>query len=126
MRTVCSILFFLLTLSTVPAWAEWTKVTTSTDGVATFYIDFATIRKNGILRRAWYLTALKQRAPAGEMSRRVYYEFNCYEQRSRILHLTAYSAPMGGGQVIGSETNGPWSDVPPNTIAEDMIYAVCR
>ena len=50
------VLCMLLTLAATPAWAEWTEVGKTDDGV--FYIDLASIRSYGEFRQAWVLLHL--------------------------------------------------------------------
>ena len=57
------VLVALLMLATIPAWAEWLKVEENDIGTV-FYLDPATIRKDGDLRRVWGLQDLKTPGPA--------------------------------------------------------------
>ena len=52
------VLCLLLSLVAAPAWAEWVQVS-ETDH-AFYYIDPATIRKDGNLRKFWTIADLKQ------------------------------------------------------------------
>ena len=84
------VLIAWLILVATPAWAEWVKVSES-DGL-TGYVDPATIRKNGNLRRVWEIQDLKARGTKfGELSRRVLNEYDCKEERMRTLSATFHS-----------------------------------
>jgi hypothetical protein len=118
------ILLCLLALVAAPAWAEWVKVD-ETDEM-TFYIDPAKIKKGGNLRRVWELQDLKQRDNDGEMSRRGLQEYDCEEERSRVLSMSTHSEAMTGGKVIMSgELNGKWKYIAPNTVSATVLSFVC-
>ena len=118
------ILTLLLTLAAAPAWAEWVKVS-ETDEV-TFYIDPATIRKDGNLRRVWEIQDLKKRDKGGVMSRRGLFEYDCKDERDRVLSFSAHSDPMAGGKVLFS-LNEPdkWDYIPPRTVSQTRMQFVC-
>ena len=54
-----AVVLSLMLLATSPAWAEWVKVYETSNG-DTFYIEPATIRKDGNLRKVWVLISLKK------------------------------------------------------------------
>ncbi len=114
----------LLALVAAPAWAEWVKVD-ETDEM-TVYIDPAKIKKDGNLRRAWELQDLKQRDTDGEMSRRALQEYDCKEDRCRVLSISVHSEAMAGGKVIMSgEVNGKWKYIAPDTVSATVLSFVC-
>jgi len=118
------VLTLLLTLAAAPAWAEWVKV--GENDHAFYYIDPATIRKNGDLRRVWEITDLKQRSKYGVMSRRVLNEYDCKEERQRILSLSTHSDPMANGRTISSDSEpSEWDYAPPNTSVQTILRIVC-
>jgi len=114
----------LLLIAAVPAWAEWVKVTEA--GGISFYIDRATIRKKGDMRRVWVLQDLKEAGYRSEMSRRGLEEYDCEEERYRILTASSHSGPMAGGDVLGiDDSPGEWSYIGPGTPAAIMLGIVC-
>lgn len=118
------ILTLLLALAAAPAWAEWVNL--SETDTATHYIDPATIRKDGNLRRVWELQDLKQRHKDGEMSRRVLAEYDCKEERRRFLSISGHSEPMARGNVLDTDYSpGEWRYIPPNTPSESVLRFVC-
>ena len=118
------ILCFLLALVAAPAWAEWVKVA-ATD-TSTFYIDPASIRKDGNLRKVWQINDLNQRHKDGEMSRRVRMEFDCKQERSRSIAISTHSDPMAGGVTLSSgDGSGEWSAIPPDSISGTVLKRVC-
>ena len=112
------ILYLFLALSAAPAWAAWVEVGGKIDEVI-FYIDPATIRKDSNLRRVWAIEDLKQRHKDGEMSRRALYEYDCKEERVRILSGTEHSDPMPAemcSPAAASQLDGTTS--PPERLAK--------
>ena len=106
------------------AWAEW--VMYAKNETNTFYYDPATIRKDGHIRRVWVINDLRKRHKDGEMSRRSRTEYDCKQERMRILGLSEHSEPMAGGAVlvtVGEDKD--WMDVPPDTPVEAMFKIVC-
>ena len=119
------VLTLLLSLAAAPAWAEWVKVTVSDIGT-TYYVDSATLRKEGFFRRAWVIQNLKQRGDGGQRSQRTLWEFDCKEARDRLLTISAHSEWMAGGNVLLTiDHPGKWNHVPPVTAAEDLLNFVC-
>ena len=107
-----------------PAWAEWVRY--SKNDTNTFYYDPATIRKEGNVRRVWVINDLRTRHKDGEMSRRARYEFDCKQERLRILGVTEHSEPMAGGVILTTGVEGKdWTDVPPDTNADFLLKIVC-
>lgn len=120
-----SLLLPLLLLATGSAWAGWEEVAT-TDEV-TFYVDRATIRKDGNLRRMWVVQDLKQRNEGGTLSRRSRNEYDCKGERSRILALSTHAESMAGGKLIknlGEDPQG-WSEIPPGAVSENLLKIAC-
>ncbi len=118
------IILCLFALLAAPAWAEWVAVSESNDLVA--YIEPATIRKNGNFRKVWQVQDLKQRGKGGEMSRRLLIEYDCKEERFRILLASTHSEPMAGGKTLVLDDDpGKWARFPPDTPAEDTLEIVC-
>jgi hypothetical protein len=113
-----------LLLASSGAWAEWVKVT-ETEG-SVFYIDPATIRNEGNVRKVWVLQDLKQRHKDGDLSTRMRYEYDCKGDRFRMLSLSSHTGQMARGQTLVND-NEPdaWYDVPPKTITEFVLKLVC-
>ena len=81
-----------------PACAEWVKIGTSR--MAVHYVDPATVRKDGHLRRVWAMQDMVDADGNGVMSIRALQEYDCAQPRFRYLTMEAYSAPMGGGWIV--------------------------
>jgi surface-adhesin protein E len=119
------VLIGLLTIAATSANAEWVKV--GGRGSDAYYIDPASIQKDGNIRKAQTLTDLKVRGRHGELSRRSMDEYDCNARRRRVLSLTEHSGRMGDGNVLVSDqVGGKWYHVQPDTAGEIKMKAVCR
>ncbi|GEM_PF-1136641 len=127
MRAFRSFRLMLLTcwmLCAVPAWAEWLAVFEQSDAV--YYIDTASILKDGNLRKVWSIKNLKQRDKDGAMSYQIRSGYDCKEQRRWILSVSSRSAPMAGGKVIhAGKPNSEWNDMPSAGGFEVLMKVVC-
>lgn len=115
----------LLLLASGSAWADWVKVTSTVE--ANFYVDPATLRKDGNLRKIWLIMDLKQRDTEGAISRRVKAEYDCKGERIKSLALSTHAEPMAGGTIIanyGADTRG-WNEVPPGSAFDSILKLVC-
>lgn len=118
------ILLCLLAFVAAPAWAEWVKVGENT--ALTAYLDPATIRKNGNFRKVWLVLDMKAREKNGLMSRKSLVEYDCNDERSRTLSLSAHSESMAGGNVLYSQDGvREWSYIAPDTFAMVFLRFVC-
>ena len=118
------LLLVLTLLVTGSAWAEWVVYgTTDTD---TFYYDPATIRKDEHIRRVWQLVDLGKRGRGGEISRRYRTEYDCKQERYKLLGFSIHSEPMAGGTVLltGGE-DYRWEAIAPDTVAAIVLNIVC-
>jgi hypothetical protein len=96
-KPIKSILIALL-MVTGSAWAEWVEVLNTAE--SDFYIDPASIRRDGSLRRAWAIQNLKQPGTGGKLSNRIRCEYDCKKERYRFLLLREHSGPMSGGTTL--------------------------
>jgi hypothetical protein len=124
--THTKLLLAFLLLVTGLAWAERVEVASDVSGY-TYYIDPATIRKDGNLRKVWEFHEREQPKQDGEMSRRVRNEYDCKNERRNLLFASTHSAPMAAGETLfrydGSTQE--WGQIPPETVAEEILKLVC-
>ena len=119
------VMLALLMLAATPAWAEWVKV--SETYADWNYYDPTTIRKVGAVRRVWQMEDLKARSADGALSRRFLGEYNCKEDRWRILAFTFHAGPVAMGEILANYSTEPtkWFDIAPGTVAEQIFRLVC-
>lgn len=106
------------------AWADWLRMGENEEDVV-FYVDPATIRRNGSLRRVWIIHDLKARDKNGAMSIRLFSEYDCKEERVRILTVTAHAGPMASGSILASAGNGDWEYSAPGTGNAYVLKYLC-
>ena len=97
------------------------------DEHAVFYINLATIHKDGHLRRVWTLEELKQTTADGVTSTREFDEYDCNEKRGRTFLSREHSEPTVDGRAPRSvETpDAKWNHIPSYTPAEAILRRVC-
>jgi hypothetical protein len=118
-------MFALLALSfSASVTAEWVKVGENEFG--SFFIAPETIRSKGHFRQVWAITNMKKLVVEGAKSYRVQWEYDCIEERSRVLYLSGHSRQLASGEVLFS-TTGPqtWEPTPPDTPDALIREIVC-
>ena len=109
------------------AWAEWVPVASAMDDSTKMFIDPATIRREGTLRKYWKLLDKKVLDKSGDTSSRTREELDCKQERFRITSLTTFSGSMLTGDITGNYNypDAGWSDIPPGTMVEIVMKYVC-
>ena len=123
MRNLLLLLLLLLTCPTASA-QEWIKVT-ELEGDQYFF-DTNSIRKTGDIRRVWTVINYKSKNAKGALSSRGLHEYDCKEERFRVLATSSHGEPMAGGKLIDSWNQvSDWGYIPPGTIAQTMLTFLC-
>jgi len=127
MLRIQTLLLALILLVTGSAWADWVKLSETED--LTYYIDPTTFKKNDSKREILELKDYKQRRKSGDMSTRATMEYDCSQNRFRVVSLSSHSESMAGGQVLTSAPEGqgygPWWDIEPNG-PKALLIALCK
>ncbi len=125
-------LITLLLLSSVPAYAEWVSIEKSNQlaGIMTVYFDPDTIRRKGNLVTMVQLIDFKTmqggRSPSRFSSTKIQKEFDCAEERLRLLALTDFWGNMGTGEPAGAYVEGGnWVTVEPDSINQALWKLAC-
>lgn len=119
------VLFVLLALSALPAWAEWVIVNAD-EGGRLFYVDPATVEKAGEMRRAWVLENYRSAESGGILSTMLLDEFDCNELRGRAIQAVAYSGHMASGNIVPHVRQlNSWTQYGPDTIGASIVHYVC-
>jgi hypothetical protein len=123
------LLIILLFLSSAPAYAEWVKVSDSDEAGKTVYVDPATIRRNSNLVTMWQFYDYKTVQTVGGirfLTAKEQWEFDCAEERSRVLALKEFSGNMGSGTVVYTNSQvGKWQSVAPSSIGQLLWKFAC-
>ena len=118
-------------LSSGPTYAEWAAVGDNVD-LDTIYVEIETIRRKGELAEVWVMTDAKLAkrflgTNSFYLSVRQLQQFNCGEERSRILDATWFSTNMGKGTVIDTLTKeGDWKPLPPGSVGRRLMEVICK
>jgi surface-adhesin protein E len=125
-------LITLLVLSTAPAYAEWVDVSSGESyGGFTMYTDPNTIRRKGELVKMWQLhdyKTVQTEASHSFLSLKAQSEFDCAEERVRLLAVTGFSGNMGKGNVVWSrqfDAEGGWHPVAPESLGQSVWKLAC-
>ena len=121
------LLGLMLLVTATAASAEWTRVGGTNDGTDDFiqYVDRATIRKSGNFVKMWNLRNYKTvRTLAGYslLSMMTQEEYDCMEEKRRLLAYSWFDGQMGNGKVVVSNGNvrGEWEPISPGSINETL------
>ena len=124
------LLLILLILTGQPAYAEWVLVSGDDEAGLKVYVDPATLRRNGNLAKMWDLFDYKTlQIVAGDslMSMKRFNEYDCTEERTRMLGYTWFSGNKGNGNVVYSTMEQlPWEPVVPRTINGTLLKVACE
>ncbi len=127
------LLITLLVLSSGSVHAEWVAVEKNNDlaGILTVYVDPDTIRRKGNLVTMWQLIDFKTmqggRSPSRFSSTKIQKEFDCAEERLRLLALTNFWGNMGTGEPSGTYVEGGnWVAVEPDSINQALWEVACN
>jgi hypothetical protein len=124
-------LITLLLLSSTPTYAEWELLLNDTGVGGTIYVDPDTIRRKGDVVKWWeladYMTVQTGVAGSSYFSSKGQHEYDCAEERTRMIAFTWFSDHMGRGAVVvdGSHYEGKWSPVAPHSIGQALWKAAC-
>jgi hypothetical protein len=123
------LLITLLVLNSGPVYAEWVLTSGNDDAGLTVYIDRDTIRRNGNLAKMWQLHDYKTvQTVAGDslLSIKRYNEYDCTEERTRMLGYTWFSGNMGSGKVVYSTNDvQQWEPVVARSIDRSLWKVAC-
>jgi hypothetical protein len=118
------LLAFMLLLGAVHAWAGWTPVSGSEKTYD--YIDLDTLRVDGSMRRVMTLSDRTEPDRDGDMSYRIFLEYDCGKQKYRSLHSMFFSGAMASGRNTGkTDRASEWRSVVDGTISAAVMKTVC-
>ena len=126
-----TILMMLLAVVSSSAAAEWVGVVFNERVTVTVYADPATIRRSGDIVQMWDLFDFKAPQVAEGlkyMSRMSQQEYDCKEDRTRVLFLLIYAGNMGSGGLVkkGPTPSIEWEPNPPGSIRKGLWEFACE
>lgn len=121
------LLGLMLLMIATAASAEWTIAGDNEN--FNQYVDKATIRRDGNFVKMWDLLDYKRVKVIGgksDLSQRTQKEYDCKEEKVRILVLTSFSGQMGNGTINYDDSNTEkWRPVAPGTVNETLWKIAC-
>lgn len=124
------IMTLLLLIVSTNVFAEWTKVTNSSDGDMTVYVDYGSIKKKGnkvkMLDLSDFKTVHKTKSYR-YFSQLSLNEYDCEEETRRMLDFHWYSENMKKGNIVYSEKNinDEGKSIPTDSIGTDLFNIAC-
>ncbi len=123
------LLAVLLSIVTSAAWAEWVQIVV--DGRFVRYADPTTIRRAGDMVMMWVLSDFNA-AQVTDTSKRSFSskeqgEYDCKNERSRLLEYILYSGKMGAGDVVYAYGGKPraWTPITTGAAEENLWQFAC-
>jgi len=125
------LVLLVLTCSVGLAQAEWKKLLDSpTFGGLTVYVEPTSVRvdKGSGLVKLWILYDYKtgqEGFQARYLSLKIQRQYDCKQERSRMLTQSLFGGNMAKGDVIYESTEGTWISVGPATIGQSLLGFAC-
>jgi hypothetical protein len=123
------LLVTFLSLSYVPAYAEWVLASGDDGAGLTVYVDRDSIQRKGNFARMWQLFDYKTvQTVAGDslLSIQRRNEYDCTKMWTRLLAYTWFSSNMGRGRVVYETTEElQWETVAPQSINHTLWKVAC-
>ena len=121
------ILLFSILIS-FNSYGEWTKVSVAEGYGHSFYLDFASIKKNNGYVYYWQLIDYLKPTEWGDLSSKSLFEVNCnIPYKERRIAASYYTLPMGkGSPSTTSNTTFEWNYAHPGSSMELILGLVCK
>ena len=121
-------LITLLVLSSGPAYAEWVVVGSTDDGMMA-YADPDTIRRKGEMVIMWSLfdfQIMQYVEGIPSLSKKGQSEYDCAEERLRLLALVEYAGNLEKGKVVYTDSIAqPWQPIVPRSVDHALWKVAC-
>ena len=126
-------LMILLWLSIKPACADWVNVADKVETgltVYTVYVDPDSMRRDGGVVRLWTLFDFRtiQSIVGGPwLSSKAQREFDCAEERVRLLGFMTFTGNMGSGEPVYSDSQeSKWEPISSDSIDGKLWEVACK
>ena len=123
------LLGLMLLVTASAASAVWTQSGYNETSIQ--YVDRATILRNGNLVKMWdladYKTERKSAAGHSYLSSKSQLEYDCKEEKMRLLALTLFDGQMGRGKAVYSNGNikDEWEPIVKGSVGEARWETAC-
>ena len=108
-------------------FAKWEGGYLSNDGKMRLYFDNETIQVNYPLFRSWSLMDFKDPIANNMLSAKILTEYDCDEEKRRVVHVISYSGNKGEGKILSqASSNQAWDVISDEaSSAYDLMLTVC-
>ncbi len=119
-------LCLLLALISINALAEWKAIAISSVNAKVYY-EPSSIKQYGDNKRLWILVDLPSLQANNAKSQKEYREYDCNEERMKILQINYFSELKGEGITVDTDTDEwAWRYIMPNTIDLMILNRICK
>lgn len=116
---ICCLLFF-----TIPSFASWYAVQETDDSI--IHIDPDTLKKDGVYRKMWHYEERKVIGEFKDKSVRSLKEYDCKNDKIRILSFSMFpESNLKGRTIMSVDTPSIWIDLAPNTPSFNIAKLIC-
>ncbi len=123
------LLTLILTLVSTSAMAEWTWAVEDAGVGITVYVDRTSISKTGNIVKMLTLVdfkAVQGKSKSKFLSQKEQDEYDCKDEKIRILTFSQHSKNMGAGEVVFSDSvSSKWLPVAPRSSNEVLWEIAC-
>ena len=124
-----AILMMLLAGASSTSAAAWVELGSDEPETFTIHTDPATVRRADNIVRMWALFDYKAAQVVGKQtyrSEKAQQEYDCQEERVRVLYFSDHSGNMAGGAIVlRTSMAGDWAPVGPRTVNEVLWKVAC-
>ena len=113
----------MLLIASGAASAEWEGV--GGDSKFYWYVDRATIRRDGDSVKMWSLRNFKVDLGGDMLSGKEQWEYDCKNERAWLIFYNMYSGQMGSGDSKLTSKGGSWLPIEPGSIYEALWKIAC-
>jgi len=126
MRNLLIITF--LSLTSQSALAGWTAI--ASDPIATEYVNFDTVEREDYFVKMWNMSDFKSPQEVGNgklfKSSKALQEYDCANDKKRLISLVHYIENMGTGQVAYFDSSpDQWRPITAGSLGEVHLKAAC-
>ena len=121
---ICFIIFISFPSNSFAEY-KWKKIGSNSHGDV-FYVDLLSIKRVGDSVYFFSLTDYLKPTSQGDLSSKIYQEFNCLNYDFRYHKDFYYEQPMGNGKPSATLNElSDWRDSPKGSISEAMAKFIC-
>ncbi len=121
----------LLGIVSSGAAAEWLPFGHSADGSFDIFVDPATISRDGNVATMWHMNDYKSVRVLSSgrqyLSSRTQREYDCRDERSRVLQFAFHAGRMASGKVVHADggMSDDWKPIIPGSVDDNNWKLAC-